>query len=253
MLSDHATQIEQPLSAFHLKIVQNIASQFVTYHGERSAYNGKLLFEDSRDSMKFELDKMLFNPRLGMLQVVPTISFWLEEFDLKFNYPLFNFEQQRLQFAQAHIDELEALVQTQKKSLEVRLTLLDILLELDHNEIEEALPLLEEQINDEIDPPCVFPKHDDNDVARLECLLNHSDHTIDLILSNELFAHHHATVAAGLSEEERLDEKAKEWLNSLDKAEKNNLQHFIKAYKAQPHAMQQAIDRVTLKQKQTSL
>lgn len=237
-------QNENPISEFQLRIVQEVADQFIHQYGGRSVYSGQLLFQNAPDSMEHELQTMLTNPQLGMRQVVPVIGFWVEAFSLEFNHPLFNFEQQRLQFAQIQIDELEALIKTEKQ-IEVQLTVQDILLELEHDEIFEALPILEEQVSDEIEPPCTFPSSENEPVRRLECLLEHGQHSVSLTITQDLFEQHQTIQSVELSEEEALELQAQAWLDNLSHSEKNNLNQFIQSYKTQPLAMQKAIDHIS--------
>jgi len=237
-------QAENPISEFQLSIVKQIAGQFINDHGCRSVYSGQLLFQNAPDSMEHELRTMLDKPQLGMRQVVPVIGFWLEAFALEFDNALFDFEQQRLQFAQIQIDELESLIKIEKQ-IEVQLTVQDILLELEHEEIFEALPILEAQVSDEIRPPCTFPSRESDPVKRLECLLQHAQHSVNLTISLDLFEQHQQPTPFDHNEDHNWERKAQNWLDNLSHSEKNNLNQFIKSYKAQPLAMQKAIDRVS--------
>lgn len=237
-------QSEHPISDFQLNIVKQVAEQFIQEHGYRSVFNGQLLFQNAPDSMEHELKAMLENPQLGMRQVIPVIGFWIEDFALEFTSPLFDFEQQRLQFAQIQINELEALIKTEKQ-IEVQLTIQDILLELEHDEIFEALPILEEQVSDATEPPCTFPSNEHGAVKRLECLLQHAQHSVSLTITHDLLEQHQTIQTLELSEEKELELKAQTWLDNLTNSEKNNLNQFIQSYKAQPLAMQKAIDRIS--------
>jgi len=70
------------LSDLNIKIIENIIEAFNQIHGQRDYETGLIKVNEdlNKTTMRDELERMMANPELGLRQVVPLISMWVDEF-----------------------------------------------------------------------------------------------------------------------------------------------------------------------------
>lgn len=226
------------LSDLNIHVIETIAEDFIRKHGYRSIHTGQTRLENQDESMESELRRMLTNPAIGIRQVIPAITFWITEFKLQFEDALFELERKRLLGLQSLADELENLV-SEKSEIQLKLTLSELLTELDHEELYEAIPALEKHVQSPEALSQPAPQTPDETVSRLRNLLQFSAHEIDLVLHDGLLKSE--GVSANQTKGSELEEKAQLW---LERHRDDKFEGYIHAYQAETIEMQKAIDRI---------
>lgn len=226
------------LSDLNIHVIETVAEDFIRKHGSRSIHTGQTRLENQDESMESELRRMLTNPAIGIRQVIPAITFWITEFKLQFEDALFDLERKRLLGLQSLADELENLV-SEKSEIQLKLTLSELLTELDHEELYEAIPALERHLQSPEALSQPAPQTPDETVSRLRNLLQFSAHEIDLVLHDGLLKSE--GVSANQTKGSELEEKAQLW---LERHRDDKFEAYIHAYQAETIEVQKAIDRI---------
>ncbi|MDX1348395.1 MAG: hypothetical protein R3189_09130 [Thiomicrorhabdus chilensis] len=226
------------LSDINLHVIETVAEDFIRKHGSRSIHTGQTHLENQDESMESELRRMLTNPTVGIRQVIPAITFWITEFKLQFEDALFELERKRLLGLQSLADDLEKLV-SEKSEIQLKLTLSELLTELDHEELYEAIPALERHVQSLETSNQPAPKTPAETVSRLRTLLQFSTHEIDLVLHDGLLKNE--MLNANQTNKSDLEEKAQLW---LERHRDDKFEVYIDAYQAETIELQKAIDRI---------
>ncbi|MDG6773436.1 hypothetical protein QCB45_03760 [Thiomicrorhabdus sp. ZW0627] len=243
------------LSDLNYHVIETIAANFIQEHGLRSIHNGELQPQQTEDSMGSELHKMLSQPLLGMRQIIPVITFWIDEFKLQFDDKLYKLEHKRLIDFQNLADQLEAMIAKQEE-VSVKVKLADFLTELQYHEIHEAIPVLEQHFDLHGHPEHFRaspeqPQTPEEALERLQKLLEFSEHEINLTLLSDAKQKDDTAinlVTSELNSEERddapesIENQAERWLEKF-KVDGVKFESFVEAYYAEPLEMQTAIDQ----------
>ncbi|WP_373018136.1 hypothetical protein [Thiomicrorhabdus sp.] len=242
------------LSDLNYHVIESIAYSFIQEHGQRCIHNGELKSYESEDTMASELHKMLSQPLLGLRQIIPLITFWISEFSLDFKDKLYEIEHKRLIEFQNLANQLEQMIASQEK-VSIKLKLASFLAELQYHEIHEAIPILEQHFN--LHYPCDSqdgfeiannpPSTPEEALARLQNLLQFSEHEIDLTIDatdphNTVFSNSQGSENAISDDSDNLHSQAERWLEKFQ-FDGVKFERFVEAYYAEPEEMQAAIDQ----------
>ncbi|GEM_PF-3765708 len=220
------------LSDLDMALIRAVAHSFIHEYGALNIETGKEALPHET-TMRHELQKMLTRPELGMRQIVPLIAMWVEQFNLKFEDPLFKLEVSRLKLKQTLADQLNNLISL-KRPVTVNFSVLEVLSMLESNEMMESVPYIEFQIKNQLPNP---PKDTAELIQRIRELAAHSEKTIEIKLTPDMFTQ-------PAKAEESLEEKARKWLEKTQAKYQYNLNAFFKEYDKLSKPMKEAVNEI---------
>jgi len=227
------------LSDLNIKIIENIIEAFNQIHGQRDYETGLIKVNEdlNKTTMRDELERMMANPELGLRQVVPLISMWVDEFNLAFHFPLYEMEKKRLAQKQQLADQIEQ-VSKLKRSVQFDFSISEILAVLEVEELSEAIPYLEIQTQEggRLPEP---PKTVEELIQRINALWSLSEKTISIKFSPDMFKN--TDEPSSQKNTQKIQEKAKLWLQQMQAKTGYSMNEFFAEYDKQPPEFQKAI------------
>lgn len=222
-------------------MIRHIADKFIAQYGMRRLSDGHLIASTSADSIASALRELLNTPQLGLRQVVPMIKMISTELALPFNDPLYELELKKISDKQLLANQIETLFQQHQRPT-LRLSLADLLTQLDINELPEAIPLIETQLNVPNRPLLT----EDQIIYRIAKLWREYADS-EIVLSLQLNPQHAQSQVENLIQtvsELNTEQQAEQWIEQyLHSAQNDNFNAFLRAFNQASPELQLEIEK----------